>query len=84
MRFLLNCLFWGFVSCLFYGFYHKNKIDYSEGEKWIGGAVLALSFIYLPLFLIHRWKGKKLSDYTLTEENFKRIRKKKEQNSDFQ
>ena len=77
MRILLNLLFWSFVACLFYGFYHKTYIDYNEGEKWIGLSVLALTFIYLPIFLVHRWKDKKLSDYTLTDENFAEMRTKK-------
>jgi hypothetical protein len=30
----------------------------------------------MPLFLVHRWKGKKLKDYTLSEENLKKMREK--------
>ena len=30
----------------------------------------------MPLFLYDRWNGKKLKDYTLTEENIKKIKKK--------
>ncbi len=29
----------------------------------------------MPLFLYDRWNGKKLKDYTLTEENIKKIKK---------
>lgn len=81
MRYLLNILFWGFVGVLFYGFYHKAAIDYVAGEKWIGSAVLGLTFIYLPLFLVYRWKDKKLSDYTLTDDNFNKMKEKKSQNT---
>ncbi len=28
----------------------------------------------MPLFLYDRWNGKKLKDYTLTEENIKKIK----------
>jgi len=28
----------------------------------------------MPLFLYHRWKGKQLKDYTLSEENLKKMR----------
>lgn len=76
MRFLLNFLFWGLMMSLFYGFYHKSTLDYAAGEKWIGFTVLALTFVYLPLFLFHRWNGKKLSDYTLTDENFAKMKDK--------
>lgn len=74
MRWLLNLLFWGGVVNLFYGFYHKSSIDYTQGEKWIGFSVLWLTFVYLPIFLVHRWKGKRLEDYTLTDENFEKMR----------
>lgn len=74
MRILLNLLFWSLMVSLCYGFYHRYARDYMEGEKWIGLTVVALSFVYLPLFLYHRWKGKKLSDYTLTDENFAKMR----------
>jgi hypothetical protein len=29
---------------------------------------------FLPLFLYHRWKDKDIRDYTLTEENYERMR----------
>lgn len=77
MRWLLNILFWGGVANLFYGFYHKAFINFNEGEKWIGFSVLWLTFIYLPIFLVHRWKGKHLEDYTLTDENFAKMRNRR-------
>ena len=79
MRYLLNILFWGMLSSLFYGLYHKNYIDYAAGDRWIGFSVLGLTFIYLPIFLVYRWSGKKLSDYTLTDENFAKMRDEKTQ-----
>jgi len=42
-------------------------------EILIGFSVLALSLLYLPLFLYHRYKGKDLSKYTF---NDKKLRKK--------
>jgi len=30
----------------------------------------------MPLFLALRWKGKKLKDYTLSEENIRKMREK--------
>ena len=84
MRYLLNSFFWGGLASLFYGFYHKSVIDYTTGEKWIGFSVLWLTFIYLPIFLVHRWKGKKLEDYTLTDKNFAKMRDKKVKNPENQ
>ena len=34
----------------------------------------------MPLFLYDRWNGKKLKDYTLTEENIKKIKNQLEFN----
>ena len=32
--------------------------------------------VFLPIFLYHRWKGKRLKDYTLSNENLKKMREK--------
>lgn len=44
------------------------------GEKWIGFSVLIGFGVYMPLFLAHRWKGKRLKDYTLSPENMEKMR----------
>ena len=54
--------------------YHKSKVDFGNGERIIGFTVLSGAFIFLPLFLYHRWSGKRLKDYTLSEENFKKMK----------
>ncbi|CAM4064845.1 hypothetical protein [Gillisia limnaea] len=56
------------------GFYFRLNDDILLGDKIIGIAVLASAFILMPIFLYVRWKGKKLEDYTLSEENFKKMR----------
>ena len=73
MRIFLNILFWSFTSSLFFGLYLKEKFTNDISEILIGFSVLALSFLYLPLFLHHRYKGKDLSKYTF---NDKKLRKK--------
>ena len=73
MRVFLNILFWGFTSSLFFGLYLKENFSNDISETLIGFSVLALSFLYLPLFLYHRYKGKDLSKYTFNE---KKLRKK--------
>lgn len=55
------------------GFYYREADQMVLGDRIIGIAVLASSFILLPLFLYHRWKGKRLKDYTLSEENLKKM-----------
>ena len=74
MKFLLRVLFICILSSLFYGIYHKSKVNFEDGERIIGFTVLSGAFIFLPLFLYHRWSGKRLKDYTLSEENFKKMK----------
>ena len=73
MRIFLNVLFWSLTSFLICGLYLKEKGTSDISEVLIGFSVLALSFLYLPLFLYHRYKGKDLSKYTF---DFKKLRKK--------
>ena len=58
------------------GIYFKNSVDAIIGERIIGFTVLTGAFIYLPLFLYHRWKDKRLQDYTFNEENLKKMKKR--------
>ncbi|MDP2067531.1 MAG: hypothetical protein Q8K04_01075 [Lutibacter sp.] len=50
------------------GFYLKNSGD-ANGEIVIGLGVLLVAFILMPLFIYHRYKNKKMSDFTF--EKFK-------------
>ena len=59
------------------GFYFRIQDDLLLGDRIIGIAVLASAFILMPLFLYHRWKGKKLKDYTLSDENLKKMNNRK-------
>lgn len=55
------------------GYYFRLNDDLVLGDRIIGIAILASAFILMPIFLYHRWKGKKLKDYTLSEENMKKM-----------
>ena len=48
--------------------------DMALGEKWIGFSVATGFLVYMPIFLVHRWKGKQLKDYTLSTENLKKMK----------
>lgn len=76
MKQLLRFLFTSILLSLAYGSYHKNYIDQTLGDKIVGFTVLLAALVFLPLFLYHRWKGKRLKDYTLSEENLKKIKGK--------
>ena len=57
------------------GFYLKSG-DELLGNKIIGASVSFMVFVFMPLFIYHRSKGKKLSDYTFSNENLKKMKAK--------
>jgi len=56
------------------GFYFRLTGRILTGDRIIGISVLASAFILMPIFLVIRWRGKKLKDYTLSEENMKKMK----------
>ena len=74
MRYLLRLLFLGILFSLAAGLYVKGSGDSLLGNRIIGFTVLTSAFIFMPLFLVHRWKGKRLKDYTLSQENLEKLR----------
>ena len=59
------------------GFYFRiAEDDIVTGDRIIGIAVLTSSFVLMPIFLVVRWRGKKLEDYTLSPKNMKKMRDK--------
>lgn len=56
------------------GFYFRLTGDILTGDRIIGISVLASAFVLMPVFLYVRWKGKRLKDYTLSDENMKKMR----------
>jgi len=75
MRALIKLVFLLILAGFLLGSYFKLYESEIVGERIIGISVLASAFILMPLFLAHRWKGKRLQDYTLTKENIDRITK---------
>ena len=80
MKIFLKFFFIIQIFSLIIGFYYKTYLKYEIGDKIIGFTVLIGVFIFMPLFLYNRWNGKKLKDYTLTEENIKKIKNQLEFN----
>ena len=74
MKLFLRIFFFSLLTCLIIGFYIKTFEDSNEGNKIVGFTVLTAAFIFMPIFLFHRWKGKKLKDYTLSKENLEKLR----------
>ena len=74
---LLICLLIAIVIAVGIGFYFRLiKDDVVTGDKIIGIAVLVSCFVMMPIFLFHRWKGKRLKDYTLSKENIDKMKEK--------
>lgn len=74
MKYILKTLFIAIIIAVGIGYYYKNTGDHLTGDKMVGIGILAASFILMPLFIYHRWKGKKVKDYMLNEENLKKMR----------
>ncbi len=80
MKWILRILFFAICITIGVGYFIRHE-DYSRGETWIGIAVAVAFFIFMPLFLAHRWKGKRLEDYTLSPENMEKMRETLGENS---
>lgn len=73
MRTLIILFFLIAFALVCYGFYIKAE-DLKSGELFIGLGVAVGFFLWMPLFLYHRWKGKSAKDYMLTKDSFKKMR----------
>ena len=77
MKYILGFCFIIMLAGFGYGYYEKSFNDNLEiGERIIGLSVLFSVFIFMPLFLYHRWKDKDIKDYVLDKEKMEEMRKK--------
>jgi hypothetical protein len=60
MKFVLRFLLIIIISALTHGFYLKNNGD-PNGEIIVGISVLVIAFIFMPLFIYHRYKNKNIN-----------------------
>ena len=74
MKFFLRIFFLVILVSLSIGFYINTFKNSHEGNKIICFTLLTAAFVYMAIFLVHRWKGKKLKDYTLSKENLEKLR----------
>ena len=74
MKIFVKILSYIVFTGLFFGIFSKELLGDRLGDVIIGVSVLVGTFIFMPLFLAHRWKGKKLKDYTLSDENLKKMK----------
>jgi hypothetical protein len=73
MKWVLRVLFVLVLINIIVGYVIRQE-NLVLGEKWIGLSVAVAFFVFMPLFLAHRWKGKHLKDYTLSPENLKKMK----------
>lgn len=64
MIYIIRILLAVILGLIAYGYYLKESVG-KIGDKYIGIAVLMIAFVFLPLFIYHRYKNKKLSDFQI-------------------
>ncbi len=83
MKYIIVLIVIASFASIIYGFSLKEEqVDLSH--KFIGGGVVGLFLVAMPLFLIKESKGKKMKDYMLTEENIRKMNAKEKENTDNQ
>ena len=75
MKKLIAFLFFASLIGVCTGFYYKSGNE-ELGNKIIGFSMLFFVFIFMPIFIYNSWKGKKLSDYTFSNENIEKMKSK--------
>jgi pilus assembly protein TadC len=73
VKIILIILFLLIVASVGFGFYIKPE-NYTTGEFCIGIGIAALFFLWMPLFIYHRWSKRNFKDYMLTKENIDKMR----------
>ena len=73
MKWFLRIFFVLVIANIIAGYVIRQE-DLALGEKWIGFSVATGFLVYMPIFLVHRWEGKQLKDYTLSTENLKKMK----------
>ena len=63
MKKVLIVLLISIIGSLIYGFSIKNNGE-TTGEIIIGITVLTIAFVFMPLFIYHRYKNKNVKDFT--------------------
>lgn len=79
-KIFIKILFIFLFGGILFGIYYREIIETSIGDKIIGFFVIFGAFIFMPLFLIYRLKGKKFEDYTLSDKNIKKMRERSGKN----
>jgi hypothetical protein len=74
MRLLLYIFFITAVVLASYGFYIGQE-NLATSQLCIGLGITTLFFIWMPIFVYYRWKGKDVTKYMLNQKNILKMRK---------
>ena len=70
MKYIILIAFLISVASIVCGYF----LEVPYAQKLIGFGVVGLFVVVFPLFGYHRWKGKNIKDYMLTQENLDKMR----------
>lgn len=73
MKYFLSISFLALLASTISGFVLKPD-DPEQGNFLIGLSVALFFFIWMPIFIYHRWKNRSVKDYMLTKENIDKMR----------
>lgn len=76
-RIALVIIFFTVVALAIYGVQltdSTNPETLIRGHRFVGSAVVGLFFIWMPLFIYHRWKDRDMKAYMLNEENIMKMK----------
>ncbi len=73
MRYALIIIFLAIIGIFSYGMY-VGADDPKASQFAIGISVAGMFFVWMPLFIYHRWRKKDIKDYVLTKENIDKMR----------
>jgi len=83
LRTLIILIVLASLGSITYGFTIMEENE-PLANRCIGFGVVGLFLLAMPLFLVTESRGKKLGDYMLTEENIRKMRRKKGKSSEDQ
>ncbi len=70
MKYVILLLFIASVGSIIGGY----LIETEWSQQLIGGGVVGLFILVIPLFSWYRWKDRSMKDYMLTKENLDKMR----------
>ena len=77
MKYLLYIIFILILGSVGLGFYLQSQ-ESLFADRFIGAGIAGLFFLWMPVFIYHRWKNRSIQDYMLTKENIEQMNRYRE------